>query len=70
MTTPDPARNRWVMLGVVRGIGVALVLLALMVTEGQLGLPYWSGMVLLAIGFAVAFIAPRVLQRRWRSPRP
>ncbi|WP_121115158.1 hypothetical protein [Croceibacterium ferulae] len=66
----DPAKGRWVLLGVLRGIGVALVLLGLMVTEGRFGLPYWSGIVLLVIGFAGAFVAPRVLTRRWRSPRP
>lgn len=58
------------MLGVLRGIGVVLVLLGLMVTEGRFDLPYWSGVVLLAAGFAGAFVAPRVLSRRWRSPRP
>lgn len=65
----DPARTRWMLLGVMRGIGVALVLLGLMVTEGRFGLPYWSGIVLLAVGFAGAFIGPRILARRWRSPR-
>lgn len=58
------------LLGVLRGIGVALVLLGLMVTEGRFGLPYWSGIVLLIVGFAAAFVGPRVLARRWRSPRP
>ncbi|KHL25293.1 hypothetical protein PK98_00655 [Croceibacterium mercuriale] len=66
----DPAKGRWLLLGVLRGIGVAIVLLGLMVTEGRFGLPYWVGVVMLAIGFAAAFVAPRVLSRRWRSPRP
>ena len=66
----DPAKGRWLLLGVLRGIGVAGVLLGLMVTEGRFGLPYRLGVVMLAIGFAAAFVAPRVLARRWRSPRP
>lgn len=66
----DPAKGRWLLLGVLRGIGVAIVLLGLMVAEGRFGLPYWSGIVMLAIGFGAAFVAPRVLSRRWRSPRP
>ena len=66
-TRPDPARGRWLVIGLVRGVGVALVLLGLMIIEGQLAWPYWSGALLVALGMVGAFVLPRRMARRWRS---
>jgi hypothetical protein len=78
MTDPDrqsdPAAARWMVIQVVRAVGVATVLAGLLHTAGRIpalaDVPRWFGYVLVGVGFAEAFLLPQLLARRWRSPGP
>ena len=67
--TPDPARQRLIVINLVRIVGVALVLFALLVIAGRFNLPREAGYLLGAAGLFEALVAPLLLARRWRSPR-
>jgi hypothetical protein len=75
--TPDPkaiddkrARDRFaVMTGLKLG-GVVLMMLGLwMMLGGGLGGQYGFGGVLFVMGLAETIVVPRLLARRWRSPK-
>ena len=74
MTDPqrDPAEARWLIIQLVRAIGVVFVLVGLLQTAGRIalldGIPRWFGYVLVAIGFIDVFVVTRMLAKRWRSP--
>lgn len=70
-TDPDTlARNRFFAIGAMRLTGVAMLVVGLMAVSGRIGaLPPVAGYVLVLIGLADFLIVPRVLARRWRSPR-
>lgn len=74
MTEPqrDPAAARWLMIQLVRTMGVAMVLVGLLHTAGRFapleGIPLWFGYVLIGIGFVDVFFVTRLMARRWRSP--
>lgn len=67
---PDPARPRFAAIQLVRVLGVAAVLVAVLALRGRLDLPTWAGWVLLPLGLACAFVAPLLLARKWRSKTP
>ena len=63
------ARNRFIILNIVRISGAIFVLLALaVISRGFLGLPREAGYVLLVLGIAEFIIAPLMLAKAWRSP--
>ena len=64
------ARNRFMVISAVRLSGVACVVIALLILGNSLDLPRALGWVLLVIGLLDALIAPQLLARAWRSPRP
>lgn len=74
MTDPqrDPAEARWLVIQLVRAVGVAFVLVGLLHTAGRIalldGIPLWFGYVLVGVGFVDVFVVTRVLAKRWRSP--
>ena len=74
MTDPrrDPAEARWLIIQLVRAIGVGFVLVGLLQTAGRIalldGIPHWFGYVLVGIGFIDVFVVTRMLAKRWRSP--
>lgn len=72
MSEPDPAAARWAVIQVVRAMGVATVLAGLLHTAGRIPVlaevPRWFGYVLVGVGFVEAFVLPRLLAKRWRSP--
>lgn len=65
---PDPARARFLVINLVRLIGVAMILLGILVAEDMIELPTEAGYVLVALGLAEVFLVPRLLARRWRTP--
>ena len=73
MTAPDPdkrARDRFAILMGFRAGGGALILLGLwMLLGGSLGGAYGFGAVLMVMGFVGMILVPRILARRWRTPR-
>ncbi|BBC74200.1 conserved hypothetical protein [Altererythrobacter sp. B11] len=64
------ARNRWLVISLLRMAGVAVVVIGLLVVSGTIPLPPAAGYVLLAIGLLDTFLVPQLLARKWRSPRP
>ena len=69
MTDPDAqARNRFIVIQLVRIGGVAMVLLGLMVMTGRIDWPREAGFVLAAAGLFEALLAPLLLSRKWKTP--
>ena len=66
----DQARSRFIVISAVRISGVAFVVIALLILGDSLALPRPLAWVLLAVGLVDALIAPQLLARTWRSPRP
>lgn len=71
MTERDPAAARFAVIQVMRLAGVAMVVLGILIANGDLlpELPDWAGYLLLAVGLADVFIVPTLLARKWRSPK-
>ena len=65
----DPAKRRFLAIQALRWIGVALMLVGLLALYQRIGLPRALGYPLVPLGLATALIAPKLLARRWRSPR-
>ena len=66
----DPARPRFYILSTVRLAGAFLMLFGLVVASGRSqSLPPVAGIVLTLIGAFGFAVAPRLLARRWRSPK-
>jgi len=66
----DQARSRFIVISAVRISGVAFVVIALLILGDSLALPRPLAWVLLVVGLVDALIAPQLLARAWRSPRP
>ncbi|MCT2559009.1 hypothetical protein N0B51_08450 [Tsuneonella sp. YG55] len=64
----DRERGRFLVLNVVRLSGAALVLVALLVLNGAIGLPAVVGWVFLGVGLLDVFVVPQLLARKWRTP--
>ncbi|WBO23285.1 hypothetical protein [Sphingomonas abietis] len=71
--TPDPdkqARDRFAILIGLRAGGAVLMLLGLwMILGGSLGGAYGFGGVLFVVGLVEMMAVPKILARRWRTPR-
>ncbi|MEO6094098.1 MAG: hypothetical protein ABIT04_07015 [Novosphingobium sp.] len=65
----DPAKRRFFLIQALRWIGVALVIVGLLALYQRIPLPRALGTPLVPLGVATALIAPKLLARRWRSPR-
>jgi hypothetical protein len=69
--TPDPARVRFFILGLVRLGGVVLAFLGISIMA-----KHWIepadiiGGALIVMGAVEVLIVPRILARQWRSPAP
>ena len=68
--TPDDtrARNRFIVIQLVRLGGVAVVLFGLLVMNGRIDWPREVGFVLAAAGLFEALLAPLLLSRKWKTP--
>jgi len=62
------ARNRFIVIQIVRISGVAMVLVGLLVMTGRIDLPREAGFVLAAAGLFEALLAPLLLSRKWKTP--
>ena len=63
----DQARNRWMLIQVVRISGVVMAIVGLLTIEGIVPLPEVAGYVLLALGLVEVFFMPTLLARKWSS---
>lgn len=64
----EAARNRWLVINLVRVAGVAMVLVGLLVVRQVIPEPAWAGYTILAVGLADVFLVPLLLARKWRTP--
>ncbi len=69
---PEPkqdqlARNRFLVISVVRTLGIVMILLAITVAQGLVDLPDWTIWILIPLGMVEAFLMPVVLARLWRT---
>lgn len=68
----ETARARWIVIQAMRVLGVVLVILGILMSQGRLDLmgdlngPI--GYFFVGIGLLDAFIAPVFLARRWKTP--
>lgn len=69
MTAPDPARNRFIVIQLMRLSGVAMVMFGLAILSGKTDLPLAAGYVLSVVGMFDAMVVPLLLSRRWKSPK-
>lgn len=66
---PDAtARNRFLVINLLRLGGAAMVLIGLLMTADRIGGGAVLGYVLLVLGLLDMFAVPQVLSRRWRTP--
>ena len=63
----DQARNRWMVIQVVRISGVVMAILGLLMIEGIVPMPKVAGYAMLAAGLVEVFLVPTLLARLWSS---
>ncbi len=73
--TRDPAASRFFILQIVRLGGAVAVLLGVLVQADRApawlnALPTWTGYILALAGMIAFFALPKMLARRWKSPKP
>jgi len=66
----DPARTRFLVIQLVRWVGLAMVIAGLLAIDGRIALPREAGYGLFLAGLLEALILPTILARRWKSPPP
>ena len=62
------ARNRFVVLNLVRLAGLAAVLIGIAIGYGRIAAPEWLAWLLAGAGIAGFFWAPNFVGRDWRTP--
>lgn len=68
MSQPDPARQRFIALQMLRLSGAVFALLGLLVVAKRIDMPLVAGYVFLVVGFLDLFVVPLLLAKRWKSP--
>jgi len=68
---PDPARNRFFIIGLARLAGAIVAVAGIVLTyrEGGTNDPL-TGFVITAAGLVTFVVLPRALARQWRTPEP
>lgn len=69
MSENDPAKARFATIQLVRLFGVACVIAGMAIGANNLAAPLWLGYLLIANGLVDVFVIPKILARKWRSPR-
>jgi hypothetical protein len=69
----DLARNRWMVITILRFGGFSLAVLGLLMSQGAVDIAGEAnrlvGYVFLAVGLVDGFVVPQLLARKWRTPR-
>jgi hypothetical protein len=66
----DLVRKRWGLINLARLSGVALVVIGILGLREVWDYPEPAAWLLLALGLLGIFVVPRILARKWRTPRP
>ena len=66
--TEDQARQRFIVLNLVRLTGLFAALFGLAIIAGKLDLPRELGYVAFVIGLFDAMLLPPLLARKWKTP--
>lgn len=61
------ARQRFIILNVLRFSGIAILMFGLAIARGLIDLPWVVGVVLAVAGFLEFFFLPRFIARGWRA---
>jgi drug/metabolite transporter (DMT)-like permease len=71
VTDPDTlARNRFLALSLLRVAGAVLIVFGMVAAAGRLqSIPKIMGIILVLIGAIGFALLPKLLARRWRTPR-
>ena len=64
----DVARARWLVIGVTRLAGVAMVVVGILGVNRVFEYPAVAGYVLIVAGLLDVFLVPLLLARKWRTP--
>jgi hypothetical protein len=64
----EVARNRFIVLNLVRLAGTALTVVSMLILGDAIQAPYALGYVQLGLGLVGIFAVPQMLVRRWRTP--
>ena len=62
------ARNRYMIIQMLRIFGVALVIGGILIVRGKIALDPMIGYVFIVVGLLDAFGTPLFLARQWRTP--
>jgi hypothetical protein len=69
----DLARNRWMVISVLRLVGFGTAVLGLLMSQGAVDIAGEAnrlvGYVFLVVGLVDGFVVPQLLARKWRTPR-
>lgn len=74
MNDPTPqdnealAKQRFMMLNLVRLMGLAMVLVGIAIAQGVIDLPMPFGIILAIAGLLEFFLMPNILAKNWKSP--
>jgi len=68
--TDDLAKTRFLIMQLVRTGSAVFILFGLLIVAGQTDLPVLAGYPITVGGMFGTFIAPILLARRWKSPKP
>lgn len=64
----EVARNRWLVINVLRIGGVAMVIAGMLGTREVIEIPLMAAYALIGIGLIDIFLVPLLLARKWRTP--
>jgi hypothetical protein len=62
------ARNRYMIIQMLRIFGVGLTIVGILIVRGKIDLDPIVGYALIVVGLLDAFGTPLVLARKWRTP--
>jgi hypothetical protein len=65
----DIARNRWLVINMLRLGGVAMVVIGLLMLQGRFGGNETVAYALIGVAMLDIFVVPQLLARKWRTPR-
>ena len=66
--SPGHARARFLLIGVMRLLGVVVVGVGILIVRGVIEGYAWAGVVIILVGLIDVFVVPQMLAKKWRTP--